>query len=668
MYSKDLKSLVCILAIAITVILQSCNNDEPVDPAALKACFEEVPSVTAGTPIQFNSDCSQNETAYLWDFGGQATATEANPSFTFSTPGTFTVKLTVTRSSESNSTERAITIQPAPNNCTITHSNRDLKVSETWRTGETHCIGGFFQILAGATLTIEPGVTIKLKKNAGIYVAEPGSAIIAEGTAEKPILFTSGETVPQVGDWVTVRFSDADGGTSRMKYCTFEYGGSQAFTSDKVGMMEVARGKSVSVDNSTFRKSKHYAVLLDSDAEFASFTNNQISEAGDYAVYACTQNVHTIGSGNVINNKGIWIEGEWFNGDATWLKHTCPYYTNGIQVGSTAGMTLTINPGVEIRFVDIYSDLDVGTYGEKGKLIAKGTATEKIKFTSASETPAPGDWGGLEFGTGTMGLTELDHVTIEYATGNDTDYAAMHVISNSVSMTNSEIKNVKGIGIHLDVESFRRFSAFANNTITVPNTAYVIKMQSGALNGIGEGNVLSGKAIYFLGANMPSIQQTTWRNMGVPYIVDGKLYFGSATIADYTVTIEPGTVLKFTPNSWFIVGNSDPVLFKAVGTADKPITFTSASDTPTPGSWDGLEFYSRVKAGSILAYCNIEYGGNRYANVSISNTSTQGLLTISNCKITNSSRYGFYSWMSNGAVTLSNNTYSNNALGDTKIE
>ncbi|HEY0656295.1 MAG TPA: PKD domain-containing protein [Chryseosolibacter sp.] len=647
---------------------QSCNKDEVIDPAALHACFADVPSVIAGTPIQFNSDCSQNETSHQWDFGGQGSSTVANPSFTFSTAGTFVVKLTVYRNSESHTTEKTITIQPAPNTCTVTHSNRDLKASETWKTGETHCINGFFQIMAGVTLTIEPGVTIKLKKNAGIYVVDTGAGIIAEGTADKPILFTSSETVPQVGDWVGIHFTTNGIGASRMKYCTFEYGGSQAFTSEKVGMMEVTYGKTVSVDNCTFRKSKHYAVLIDSYAEFASFTNNTISEAGDYAIFAGTQNLHSIGAGNTINNKGIWIEGAWFNGDATWLKQTCPYYTDGFNVGNAAGMTLTISPGVEIKFINTWSSLDVGGSGTKGKLIAQGNASQKIKLTSDNTTPAPGDWNGFHFYPGTMGLSIVDHVIVEYAGGDDTNYAAMHVTTNSVSMTNSEIRNVQGMGIHLDTETFRRFSAFSDNTITVPNTAYAMKMTSGALNGLGEGNVLTGKAIYFLAASLPNIPQVIWRNMGVPYIVDGKLYFGSATIADYTVIIEPGTTLKFKPNSWFVVGNSDPVLFKAIGTATKPITFTSASDTPTPGSWDGLEFYSRIKAGTTLEYCTIEYGGNRYANVSINNTATAGLLTISNCKITNSSRYGFYSWMSPGAVTLTNNTFANNAMGDTKIE
>jgi parallel beta-helix repeat protein len=517
-------------------------------------------------------------------------------------------------------------------------------------------------------LTIEPGVTVKLKKTGGIYVSGTGSALIAEGTADKPILFTSGETVPQIGDWVTVKFSAADVGTSRMKYCTFEYGGAQTFTSEKVAMMDLTYGKSISVDHCTFRKSLHYAVKVDSYAEFASFTNNTISEAGDYAIFACTQNVHTIGAGNTINNKGIWIEGQWFNGDGTWLKHTCPYYTNGISVGNTAGMTLTLAPGVEMRFINTYSAMSVGTYDRKGKLVAQGTAAAKIKFTSGNATPVAGDWDGFEFGTGTMGGTILDHVIIEYASGNDTDYAAMHVNTNAVTMTNSEIRNIKGMGIHLDTEYFRRFTAFSNNTVSAPGTSYAMKMHSGALQGIGDGNVLTGKAIYFLATSLPNTQQVLWRNMGVPYIVDGKLYLGSATYADYTVTIDPGTVLKFKPNAWFVVGNSDAVILKAVGTAAKPIIFTSASDTPTAGSWDGLEFYSRIKAVTILSYCTIEYGGNRYGNVSIHNTSTAGLLTISNCKISNSSRYGFYSWMSGGAATLTNNTYSGNALGDTKIE
>jgi hypothetical protein len=48
-------------------------------------------------------------------------------------------------------------------------------------------------------------------------------------------------------------------------------------------------------------------------------------------------------------------------------------------------------------------------------LRALGTAEKPIRFTSASDTPAPGDWMGLWFGNVPGATNRLDHVVIEYA-------------------------------------------------------------------------------------------------------------------------------------------------------------------------------------------------------------------------------------------------------------
>jgi hypothetical protein len=57
------------------------------------------------------------------------------------------------------------------------------------------------------------------------------------------------------------------------------------------------------------------------------------------------------------------------------------------------GFTLTINPGAVIRSTtgaDVYVAIMQG-----GKIMAEGTSSNPIVFTSDSATPNPGDWGGL---------------------------------------------------------------------------------------------------------------------------------------------------------------------------------------------------------------------------------------------------------------------------------
>ncbi|WP_159469305.1 T9SS C-terminal target domain-containing protein [Dyadobacter sp. 3J3] len=74
----------------------------------------------------------------------------------------------------------------------------------TWKATDQYLISGFVYVEAGATLTIEPGTIIKGDKaTKGALFIKPGAKIIAVGTADKPIVFTSNQAIGQrkAGDW-----------------------------------------------------------------------------------------------------------------------------------------------------------------------------------------------------------------------------------------------------------------------------------------------------------------------------------------------------------------------------------------------------------------------------------------------------------------------------------
>lgn len=77
--------------------------------------------------------------------------------------------------------------------------NRTLKASNVYK------LRGLVYVTNGAILTIEPGTKIvgEKGKNGGLIITR-SSKIIADGTPEKPIVFTSEEAVPQRGDWAGV--------------------------------------------------------------------------------------------------------------------------------------------------------------------------------------------------------------------------------------------------------------------------------------------------------------------------------------------------------------------------------------------------------------------------------------------------------------------------------
>jgi hypothetical protein len=61
---------------------------------------------------------------------------------------------------------------------------------------------GYVYVPEGLTLTIEPGTVIESDiSEKGALIIERGAKIMAEGTAQEPIIFTSGNDFPQPGDW-----------------------------------------------------------------------------------------------------------------------------------------------------------------------------------------------------------------------------------------------------------------------------------------------------------------------------------------------------------------------------------------------------------------------------------------------------------------------------------
>lgn len=78
-------------------------------------------------------------------------------------------------------------------------ANRTLKAAYTYK------LRGLVYVTSGAILTIEPGTKIvgETGKNGGLIITR-SSKIIADGTADKPIVFTSEAASPKRGDWAGV--------------------------------------------------------------------------------------------------------------------------------------------------------------------------------------------------------------------------------------------------------------------------------------------------------------------------------------------------------------------------------------------------------------------------------------------------------------------------------
>jgi hypothetical protein len=80
----------------------------------------------------------------------------------------------------------------------------DITGNVTWTFDQTYILKGFVRVRAGATLTIEAGTVVRGDKaTKGSLIVERGGVLVARGTAESPIVFTSNEPVGNrnIGDW-----------------------------------------------------------------------------------------------------------------------------------------------------------------------------------------------------------------------------------------------------------------------------------------------------------------------------------------------------------------------------------------------------------------------------------------------------------------------------------
>lgn len=89
------------------------------------------------------------------------------------------------------------------NGQTITLTGR-INADSTLRNTNTYILKGLVYVVGNHTLTIEAGTVIKGSysgSDVACLIITRGSKIMAQGTANSPIVFTSASPNPQSGDW-----------------------------------------------------------------------------------------------------------------------------------------------------------------------------------------------------------------------------------------------------------------------------------------------------------------------------------------------------------------------------------------------------------------------------------------------------------------------------------
>jgi hypothetical protein len=332
----------------------------------------------------------------------------------------------------------------------------DLKLTKEC---SPYSITDYIQVNGEAVLTIEPGVTLNFEGGLGLEVGNADlGKLVAVGTAQDPITFTSSATPPLPGDWGAIRLFDGTMAGTRIEYARVDSCGA-----DRSGCI-VGDGvlpNSVTIDHVTIDRvgpDSNGIMEWDTDSNFV-ITNSTFSNIPDgrYAISVQAPSFAGIGSGNTFNSDAmIELVGGTISATTYWVDPgTAIAVTDSLWIEGTDNPVLTLGAGMTLMFAPANPplELSVGRNAPGGLVIAGApNAGKSVVLTSLSVSPDSGDWVGVEVWA--AGTAKLSYADISYA-GSDGIGGGDFILENGNSAATIEVDHSsfmysRGYGIYVD--------------------------------------------------------------------------------------------------------------------------------------------------------------------------------------------------------------------------
>ncbi len=549
-------------------------------------------------------------------------------------------------------------------------------------------------VAPGAVLTIQPGVVIKFLYNwYYAYAITVQGALVANGTAAHPIVFTSfkddsngGDTnndgnssVSQPGDWSSIDFTASNiDSLNSVQYCTLRYGGvfPYMFSGDwsyKWALLRVYDSR-VAIDHCTLEQSAT-AGLGTFGSAHPSFTNSKIYnvKSTPVAMSMFSTPAFALDSALNIGYMALGIVPETYSSDAIVPVRNFGGY-NDITYMIFA--TCTINTGTKIT-IPAGLVFKGGQWVVNGGLAVQGTASQPAVFTD----PADDAYGNPRDTNGDGSATVPSIATINRIAFNDVSVDSICSLHNAIfrfsdagialqqaapAITHCTFdRDNWGVSLN-SVSTPALDSCLFRNLVFAPMEISLVSYPRSTIADSICGSTY--KAIGVITETLASDVTLAKKNFGgissIPY------FFNNYTIGSNAVlTIAPGVILKFTPNTGITVNKG----MVAIGgsSADSTIVFTDIRDDfyggdtnadstfshPSDPFWNGNSWYTyqgwlgiSFADQSLDPFCNLTHCVVKYAGL---------YQTYYN----NINMYGAGVMTTNASPTISYSAFTNNGNG-----